>query len=103
MLSSLIDTGRTVSIIHTKKFDLLPMSIRETVSPTRCVLRMADGGPVGCKGTTFLPLCIGSKVYHQQVLIADIEAPFVLGYDFYMTSSVLWTSPKGNYSSQTRQ
>ena len=81
-LSSLIDTGSTVSIIHTKKFDLLPMSIRETVSPTRCVLRMADGGPVGCKGTTFLPLCIGSKVYHQQVLIADIEAPFVLGYDF---------------------
>ena len=52
------------------------------MSPTRCVLRMADGGPVGCKGTTFLPLCIGSKVYHQQVLIADIEAPFVLGYDF---------------------
>ena len=81
-LSSLIDTGSTVSIIHTKKFDLLPISIRETVSPTRCVLRMADGGPVGCKGTTFLPFCIGSKVYHQQVLIADIEAPFVLGYDF---------------------
>ena len=43
---------------------------------------MADGGPVGCKGTTFLPLCIGGKVYHQQVLIADIEAPFVFGYDF---------------------
>ena len=34
-LSSLIDTGSTVSIIHTKKFELLPMSIRETVLPTR--------------------------------------------------------------------
>ena len=52
------------------------------MSPTRCVLLMADGGPVGCKGTTFLPLCIGGKVYHQQVLIADIEAPFVVGYNF---------------------
>ena len=81
-LLGLIDTGSTVSIIHTKKFDLLPMSIRETVSPTRCVLRMADGGPVGCKGTTFLPLSIGGKVYNQQVLIADIEAPLVVGYDF---------------------
>ena len=81
-LLGLIDTGSTVSIIHTEKFDLLPMSIRETVSPTRCVLRMADGGPVGCKGTTFLPLSIGGKVYNQQVLIADIEAPFVVGYDF---------------------
>ena len=81
-LFGLIDTGSTVSIIHTKKFDLCPMSIRETVSPTRCVLRMADEGPVGCKGTTFRPLSIGGKVYHQQVLIADIEAPFVFGYDF---------------------
>ena len=81
-LLGLIDTGSTVSIIHTKKFDLLPMSIRGTVSPTRCVLRMADGGPVSCKGTTFLPLCIGGKVYHQQVLIADIKAPFVVEYDF---------------------
>ena len=80
-LSSQIDTGSMVSIIHTKRFYLLPMLIRETVSPTRCVLRMADGRPVGCKGTTFLPLCIGSKVY-QQVLIADIEAPFLIGYDF---------------------
>lgn len=78
----LIDTASTVSIIHTKKFDLLPMSIRENVSPTKCVLQMADGGPVGCKGTTFLPLSIGSKVYQQQVLIADIEAFFVIGYDF---------------------
>ena len=51
---------------------------------------MADGGPVGCKGTTFLPLCIGGKVYHQQVRIADIEAPFVVGYDFlyYMHCSL---------------
>lgn len=58
------------------------MSIRENVLPTKCILRMADGGPVGCKGTTFLPLCIGGKVYQQQVLIAHIEAPFVIRYDF---------------------
>lgn len=43
---------------------------------------MADGGPVGCRGTVFFPICIGVKIYHQQVLIAEIEAPFVLGYDF---------------------
>ena len=81
-LQGLIDTGSTCSIIHTKTFASLPNEIRENVLPTRCVLRMADGGPVGCKGTTILPLCIGSKTYHQQVLIAEIEAPFVLGYDF---------------------
>ena len=79
---ALIDTGSTVSIIHTKKFELLPKEFQESVLPTKCVLRMADGGPVGCKGTTTLPLLIGNSIYYQQVLIAEIEAPFVLGYDF---------------------
>lgn len=74
---ALIDTGSTVSISHPKKFELLPKELQESILPTKCVLRMADGGPVGCKGTITLPLLIGNNIYHQQVLIAEIEAPFV--------------------------
>ncbi|MCG7879153.1 MAG: RNase H-like domain-containing protein [Candidatus Thiodiazotropha endolucinida] len=79
---ALIDTGSTVSIIHPKKFESLSSETQEKVLPTKCVLKMADGGPVDCRGTIILPISIGDKIYDQQVLIAEIEAPFVLGYDF---------------------
>lgn len=81
-LQALIDTGSTVTIIHTQKFALLPDEVQRKILPTKCVLRMADGGPVSCKGTAIIPLCIGNRIYDQQVLIAEIEAPFVVGYDF---------------------
>ena len=49
-------------------------------------LRPSNGGwrSVGCKGTAYLPLPlrIGNRTYRQQVLIKDIKASFVLGYDF---------------------
>ena len=51
---------------------------------------MTDGGPASCKGTTILPLCIGSKTYYHHVLIAEIEAPFVLGYDIFIRQAVLF-------------
>ena len=102
-LQGLIDTGSSFSIIHTKKFDLLPSEIRENVLPTKCVLRMVDGGPVGYKGTTILPLCIGSKTYYQQVPVAETEASFELGYDFLYDKQCSLDISKGNYSSKTSQ
>ena len=57
---------------------------------------MTDGGPAGCKGTTILPLCIGSKTYYQHVLIAEIEAPFVLGYDILYDKQCYLDISKGH-------
>ena len=67
-LLGLIDTGSTCSIIHTK--NVASNEIRENVLPTRCVLGMADGGSVGCKGTTILPLCIGCNLITSLLIIS---------------------------------
>ena len=50
---------------------------------------MADGAPVPCVGQACLPLKVGNEVFLQYVLIADIEAPFVLGYDFLYQNNCL--------------
>lgn len=97
-VNALIDTGSTVSIIHTQKFGLLPAETQENILPTNCVLRMADGGPVSCKGKVTIPLCRGDKTYHQQVLIAEIEAPFVLGYDFLYNYQCSLDISKGQWT-----
>ena len=45
-------------------------------------LRMADGSEVRIWGTMNLPLFIDNQVIHQLMLVADVEIPAVLGFDF---------------------
>ena len=72
---------------------------------TPYTLKMADGGPVPCVGAADLPIQIGNKVFLQHVLIADIEAPFVLGYDFLFKNNCLLNIREGtlNFEDQIVQ
>ena len=78
----LVETGSTVTILHTLKFQTLPEEQQQKIQATPYTLKMADGGPVPCLGAVNLPIQVGDKVYLQYVLIAEIEPPFVLGYIF---------------------
>ena len=49
-------------------------------------LRMADGSEVRILGTINLPLFIDNQVIHQLMLVADIEIPVVLGFDYMKQS-----------------
>lgn len=62
-LNALIDTGSTIAIIHTQKFKLLSDEIQNTIQPVKFVLKMADGGPVPCKGVVKIPLNIENQIY----------------------------------------
>ena len=66
---------------------------------------MADGGPVPGLGTVNLPIQVGDKFYLQYVLIAEIEAPFVLGYDFLYKNNCLLDIRQGtlNFEDQVVQ
>ena len=94
-LNCLLDTGSTVTIIHTLKFQALSERLQQKLEPTKFVLRMADGAPVPCVGQACLPLKVGNEVFLQYVLIADIEAPFVLGYDFLYQNNCLVEERQG--------
>ena len=41
-LNALIDTGSTITIIHTQKFKLLSDEIQNTIQPVKFFLKMAD-------------------------------------------------------------
>jgi hypothetical protein len=45
-------------------------------------LRMADGSELRILGTINLPLFIDNQVIHQLILVADVEIPAVLGFEF---------------------
>ena len=85
----LVDTESTVTILYTRKFQSLPEEQQQKIQATPYTLKMAVGGPVPCFGAVNLPIQVGDKVYLQYVLIAEIEAPFVLGYDFLYKNNCL--------------
>ena len=84
--NGLLDTGSTVTILHTLKFQSLPEELQQKLQTTRYILKMADGGPVPCLGAANLPIQVGNKVFLQHVLI---EAPCALGYDFLYQNNCL--------------
>ena len=45
-------------------------------------LRMAAGSELRISGTINIPLFIDNQVIHQLMLVADVEIPAVLGFDF---------------------
>lgn len=78
----LIDTGSTMSVLHTTVFDQLPGQLKNQLLPYHIHLRMADGSPVVPLGIVKVPLQIDNQIVYQEMLVADVEIPAVLGYDF---------------------
>ena len=78
----LLDTGSTLTVRHPDKF----MGIAEKERPRLCrnnsQIRMANGDLLASYGEAILPLCIGDQVLQHTVVVADIEAPGILGLDF---------------------
>ena len=81
-LYCLIDTGSTMSVLHSNIFKKLPQKMQTRLKISNQKLRMADGSEVRILGTINLPLFIDNQVIHQLMIVADIEIPAVLGFDF---------------------
>ncbi|KAL3865474.1 hypothetical protein ACJMK2_042861 [Sinanodonta woodiana] len=78
----LLDTGSTLSVLHPNRYLAIPEEIRPPVEYKSFQLRMADGGLIPIQGCVTLPIKINGKVFNHRLIIADIQAPVVLGYDF---------------------
>ncbi len=81
-ISCLIDTGATLSIIHPEKYYAIPQCKRPPIQSSTNKLRMGDGGLVSPIGSVIIPLEFSGQIIPHRMIIADIEAPAVLGYDF---------------------
>ena len=78
----LVDTGSTMRVLHTKIFKQLPKPIQNKLKPYNKKLGMADWGELEPLGNVDIPMEIDEHVIDQQMLIAEVEIPAVLGFDF---------------------
>ena len=92
-INCLLDTGSTSTIMHPKKFMSIPEHVRPTITKKCGNLRMADGGIVNSAGIVTIPFDVQGRIFNQRVIIANVEAPVVLGYDFLLQHqcSIEWT------------
>ena len=68
----LIDTGSTICVLHSRKFDVLSASVKSLLKPSRNY----------SVGNIDLPILLGGVSMVQQFTVADIDVPAVIGYDF---------------------
>ena len=80
----LIDTGSTVSVVHPSVLARLSEDCEIPLSRETGRLRLADGSVTGSLGTVQLDLQLGTgkDVWSHVMVVAEIEAPVVIGIDF---------------------
>ena len=85
----LIDTGSTISILHPEKYLAIPEEVRPTLQPYDEHLVMGDGGKIKPMGQAEMTFMVGDCVITHSLVIAEVEVPAVLGYDFLKASGAI--------------
>ena len=89
-VNCLIDTGASLTVIHPDKYYRIPAEGRPPLQSMDSHLRMADGGRLPVIGKVNLTLDFGQGVsIKQDLIVAEVEAPLVLGYDFQFVNKCL--------------
>lgn len=78
----LVDTGATISVLHSEVYLQLRESRRPTLKKNCGHLRVADGKVIVPLGVAKFPVKISGQVRECRMIVADIEVPAVIGYDF---------------------
>ncbi len=81
-VNCLVDTGATLSILHPSRYEAIPYEIRPKLEYINNDIRMADGGLVKLQGRATFTIVIDGEVIRTRMVIADVEVPAVMGYDF---------------------
>ena len=80
----LLDTGSTVSVVHPSVLSRLSQDSEICLNSEIGRLRLADGSATESLGTVQLDLQLGTgkDIWPHMMLVAEIEAPIVIGIDF---------------------
>ena len=80
----LIDTGSTVTVVHPSVLAMLSEDSEIPLNSETGRLRLADGSFTGSLGTVQLDLQLGTgkDIWSHVMVVAEIEAPVVIGIDF---------------------
>ena len=80
----LLDTGSTVSVVHPSVLSRLSQDSEICLNSEIGRLRLADGSATESLGTVQLDLQLGTgkDIWPHMMVVAEIEAPIVIGIDF---------------------
>ena len=92
-MSRLIGPGSSISTIHPALYNR--MTEKQLLSSSDVRLRMADGGLVPVCGEASFSVHTQDATYKQTMVVAEIETPVVLGYDFMCKHHCQIDVPKG--------
>ncbi len=91
----MIDSGSTVSVLHPDVYYDLPHDLQPVLEPSGGLLRMADGETISSFGTVMATLRVGTQCLKQRMVVANIEAPLVIGFDFLHEHGCVLDSREG--------
>jgi hypothetical protein len=77
-----VDTGASMSVLHSKLSQILPVHNKNKLKPYEKDLKMADGRNIRFLGTVKLPIVLDDQIIWQNFVVAEIDIPVVLVYDF---------------------
>ena len=81
-VKAIIDTGSTISILNPSKYFDISENVRPPLQPSTSDLVIGDGGKVRPLGQVDLVIIVENKRLTHTFVVADVNVPGVLGYDF---------------------
>lgn len=81
-INCLVDTGSTLTVLHSRKYFAISPDKRPTLLRSGVRLKMANGELVTTMGQAYFFIEVNGKSFKQRFIVADIDVPAVLGYDF---------------------
>ena len=94
-INCLIDTGSTLSILHPSKYNAIPEKERPRLSNDCGGLRLADGGILRPLGAATFPVQLGNKTILHRLIVAEIDAPMIIGFDFLNKNNCILNMGEG--------
>jgi hypothetical protein len=87
----------SVSVLHRHIFDQISENVRPSLNTNCGKLKVADGEMITPAGAAWMTFVIDGKPYSYRMLVADIEVPAVLGYDFLRDNNCEMKLGKGTF------
>ena len=80
-ISTLIDTGATVTLLSEKVFDILNHDGKVALAQSDLNILSATGTPLNIFGKALIKFKFGKKIIYQTVMVSDINVDAILGLD----------------------
>jgi transposase InsO family protein len=94
-INFLIDTGGTLSVLHVDKYESMPDAIRPPLQEVEGNIVMGNGSAVKALGIANFLLEFGNLLLSFPMVVAKLEVPGVIGYDFLYSHGGLVDVPQG--------